>query len=293
MIVSMQVGDNWDLFLADARESAPLERLTTSEKVDISPTLSPDLATMIYVNNVRRQTPRRLRIAGAADGSGDRPLFDPVPSECAHIMSRPAWHPTDPNILALPCSDDDGRSHLYLIRLNGTIVREIKLDEDRVGDPTFSPDGKRLVFWGDSGDLSKKGSDDDGGTLYLVAADGKGPVEQLTKPNIQGQDSDAAWSPTSDVIAFRRRADEGPTQIYSMTMKGTRKVESLTSGPGDKSDPSWSPSGAEIAFKSSQATDDVTERDRVWVMDADGGDPHVLWTKNAASVQGAPSWSRR
>ena len=114
-----------------------------------TPTLSvPDFATVIYVLDPDgSDETRTLRVAGAADGKGDRELFDPVPSVCAGRMNRPAWNPADPTILAIPCTDKNGVWGLYLIKTDGTVIREVRTGQQRVDDPTFSPDGSELAFW--------------------------------------------------------------------------------------------------------------------------------------------------
>ena len=295
----MQVDGNWDLYLADTTAEAPVQPLIDSDLVDISPALSPDLATVVYIHNKAGDPIRRLRVAGAADGRDDRPLFDEVPSVCAGNMYRPAWNPADPNVLAAPCRDADGRHGLYLMRVDGTVLNQVDLDEERIGDATFSPDGSRLAFWAGDGDGFDGVAEDDGGELYTVAGDGKGKPRRLTRAIIGGQDADPVWSPNGETIAFRRRTDDGTkggnTDIYTVAANGSGAPVRLTDAPSEESDPSWSPAGDQIAFKSNAAAsqwpgDPVP---RVWVMDATGENRRVLWTLDAPFEQAAPAWSRR
>ena len=108
--------------------------------------LSPDQESLIYQHDPdMNDRVRTLRVA-AEDGSHAQELFATVPSVCAGLMYRPAWDPTDPTLLAVPCTDRRGRYGLYLFRTDGTLVQKLTTDGDRADDPTFGPDG-RLVFW--------------------------------------------------------------------------------------------------------------------------------------------------
>jgi Tol biopolymer transport system component len=110
--------------------------------------LSADRRTVIYMHDTDVSDNRRtLRVAGAADGKGDRELFSPVPPVCNAKMYRSAQSPRDSNLLAVPCTNTNGHWGLYLIRIDGTLIGEIQHPGKAVDDPTFSPDGKQLAFW--------------------------------------------------------------------------------------------------------------------------------------------------
>lgn len=102
----------------------------------------------------------------AADGSGDRPLFD-LPNGCERAI-RPAWDPADPSRLAVPCISAAGEYSLRIIRTDGTVLRRITPPEGttRMDDPSFSHDGKVLGFW------AAPDNGWDGGTLFTVPTSG-------------------------------------------------------------------------------------------------------------------------
>lgn len=139
-------------------------------------------------------------------------------------------------------------------------------------NPTWSPDGKRLLI------ESSTGGDRD---LYTLNADGSN-VKELTFSI--GVDQDGAWSPSSTRIAFEsNRNNLSGADVFVMNADGTGQTR-LTSGVGFNGDPAWSPDGTQIAFTSdSGGTKDI------WVMDADGSRPRQL--TNAVRTDENPQWS--
>ncbi|HEY5786638.1 MAG TPA: Hsp70 family protein [Microlunatus sp.] len=293
LIVPMQVKGQWRLYLGDTESSAPVRQLTSGPGNAYTPALSPDFTTMIYLVDADGSGIHRiLRFAGAADGREPKDLFRTVPDFCAGNMFRPAWRPDDPTVLAVPCLDDQGRYGLYLVRTNGTLIHQVRVDQQRVDDPTFSPIGDQLAFW--AGPLSGF----DGGTIYTTDGDGAGAPEAVTKAAVAGQDTDPAWSPVGDEIVFRRRVSDGTTggnaEIFSMRSNGS-EPKPLTSDSADEQDPSWSRFGNRIVYKSAAPTKEWPGKAiaRAWIMNADGTGKRVLWTDGATGMQGAPVWSRR
>jgi Tol biopolymer transport system component len=77
---------------------------------------------------------------------------------------------------------------------------------------------------------------------------------------------------------------------------GKGEARPLANNPGaDEQDPSWSPSGNQIAYKSGARAEALPTLDRVWVMNSNGDNQHVLWSSGGAKLgaQTAPSWSSR
>jgi molecular chaperone DnaK len=294
LIVPMKVHGNWNLYLADTEKRAPVRQLTKADAIEYGQALSPDSRTVVYLYDEDPADDRRtLWVAGAADGSDPRPLFSHVPSVCNATMYRPAWSRSDPGLLAIPCSNKAGHLGLYLIRTDGTVVREIRLPGDAVDDPAFSPDGKQLAFW------SGPDRDVDGGSIYVETVDKSAPQRRLTRAALAGQDGDPVWSPDGKSIAFRRLVADGTVggnaDIFITRADGSGNPKRLTRGSGQDQDPSYSPDGSQIAYQSSTPTSDWPgpATARAWVMDRDGSHQRVLWTKSAPDKQVSPSWSAR
>jgi dipeptidyl aminopeptidase/acylaminoacyl peptidase len=125
--------------------------------------------------------------------------------------------------------------------------------------PAWSPDGGRIAY-------------ENGGSLYLVNADG------TSKRPLGVSGGGPAWSPDGTKIAFATG-----TGISVINADGTGLVD-LTDTPDGG--PSWSPDGSKIAF---QRFDLVTGQTGVWVMDADGSNPHELFDNDALNA--AIDWS--
>ncbi len=113
--------------------------------------------------------------------------------------------------------------------------------------PSWSPDGKQLVFTGYDGGLSD---------LYLVNADGSN-LRRLT--NDQYADLHPVWSPDGTTIAFA--TDRGPETDFETLRIGNMRIATydLATGridvlpgmeQGKNVSPQWSPDGQAIAFVS-------------------------------------------
>jgi molecular chaperone DnaK len=283
MLVPVLIDGAFDIYLGDTDSDAPVRPLIEAAGNDTNPSLSPDRATMIYTQD------GRLRVA-AADGSDPRDLFDPVPDECAKTMTRPAWDPSDPTRIVTACQSADGSWGLYVIRLDGTVLKKLSEGDDKVGDPGYSPDGAQVVFWAAPAD-----SGFDGGELFIADANGDRKPRRLTKSTATRHDADPAWSPNGDAVAFRRR-EKTNSDVYVVPADGSQSPLALADSSADEQDPSWSPAGDEIAYKSIEESSDWPDStlDRVWLMDSDGDGKRVLWTEDVRLLaQTAPAWTSR
>ena len=113
----------------------------------------------------------------------------------------------------------------------------------------------------------------------MIDADGTDAINLSRDP---GQDTDPAWSPDGETIAFTSEGDGGPG-LFLMHSSGLDKRGLDGDGGGENTTPAWSPDGSEIAFTS--------QRDglNISVMDADGANQTMLTTDPADDA--GPAWS--
>jgi Tol biopolymer transport system component len=139
-------------------------------------------------------------------------------------------------------------------------------------NPSWSPDGQRLVFDSDRTSAGQK-------QIYTMNASG-GDVRCLlcdTASNAQ-----PAWS-SSGLIAFQSNRSGSP-QIYTMNAEGG-EIHQIANQPGGSSDPSWSPNGSELAY-----TGGTPPHTQIFTVALDGGAPKQI-THDQQGDDELPAWS--
>jgi Tol biopolymer transport system component len=121
--------------------------------------------------------------------------------------------------------------------------------------------------------------------VFGPAADSILPTPSRGRPITAGQGFDATWSPDGLWVAFATTRT-GNSEIYRVRPDGTGP-ESLTRSPSNEGEPAYSPDGRFIAFTS----DGGGKGSRVYVMRANGRDPHPVAEDLPGTEQHAPAWS--
>ncbi len=134
-------------------------------------------------------------------------------------------------------------SHIYLINSDGSGIRKLTDGPFVDSDPSFFPNGRRIVF----GRRSDRHTH-----LFAIRLDGSG-LRQLT--NGPHNDSDPVVSPNGRRIAFVSDRDrdgrDDRSDIFSMRADGKR-LRVLIDGRRRELDPDYAPSGRQIAFASNR-----------------------------------------
>jgi Tol biopolymer transport system component len=116
----------------------------------------------------------------------------------------------------------------------------------RVGTPVISPDGRHAVVRVTQPAYE---ADEQSTDLHLLDLDGNDEPRQLTFS--AGSESQVAWSPDSNHIAFRaRRGDDEAAQIYLLSLSKGGEARRITDVPNGAAEPVFSPDGARLAFVS-------------------------------------------
>ncbi|HEX7296477.1 MAG TPA: hypothetical protein VF251_12025, partial [Pyrinomonadaceae bacterium] len=171
------------------------------------------------------------------------------------------------------------------IHTDGTGVEALTDQEMSSGMPSWSPDGKQVVYRVAQG-INRQ--------LYILDVATKKSHKLETGSNL---DTFPSWSPRGDWITFTSKRD-GDYEIYRIRPDGTG-LERLTHSPGNDAHAAFSPDGEWIAFSTARQgfKDEAVQLllaatfqpyGEIAVMRPDGSDVRLL-TDNSTE-EGAPSW---
>ena len=189
-------------------------------------------------------------------------------------------------------SQRDRNAEIYVMDADGGNQRRLTNNPASDYAPSWSPDGKRIVFVS-----NRDGHVDANGRLtsevYVMDTDGGNPRNLTDHPE---RDSSPSWSPDGKRIAFESdrdadREDPHNYEIYVMDADGNNP-QNLTNSPEEDRYPSWSPDGKRIVFsavRDGHFKNNLNITDEIYVMDADGGNQQRL-TENRNNDWN-PSWS--
>ncbi|MFA6548913.1 MAG: FlgD immunoglobulin-like domain containing protein, partial [Candidatus Margulisiibacteriota bacterium] len=164
----------------------------------------------------------------------------------------------------------DGDNEVYKMNVDGSSQIKITANSDSDENPSFSPDGTKIVF------VSRR---DGNCEIYKMNIDGTNQ-ERLTNNSIA--DCFPSFSPDNLKITFSSCRD-GNDDVYVMNADGSNQVR-LTNNAATDGISSFSPDGTKIIFSSSR--DGNYE---IYMMNADGSS-QINLTNNAA-VDTFPSFS--
>jgi TolB protein len=174
-----------------------------------------------------------------ADGSGRRLLF----GDAQKSALAPVWSPDGDRIAFgfggfFQTTGGLAAADVAVIDADGGNLKILTDSKANVGLPSWSPDGRRLVY-------REAGKARNGLSIVDVATG----VSTVLSTGASHENF-PAWSPLGDRIAFTSDRD-GDYDIYTVKADGT-DVRRLTRTPGNDAHNAWSPDGKWIAFTSAR-----------------------------------------
>ena len=139
-------------------------------------------------------------------------------------------------------------------------------------NPDISPDGRQVLY--SAGDMG-------GRDLYLLRVGG-GRAINLTASS-PADDTQGAFSPDGERIAFRSERDGGGLFVMGATGESVKRVTPAGF------DPRWSPDGRRLAYSTEAVVNPYSRvvRAELWTADVETGATTRVWTGDAVQ----PSWS--
>lgn len=235
-----------------------LRRLTRNRAADYAPVWSPDGTKLLFGSY--RDGDDELYVMDA-DGRNVRQL---TRNGAADLTAQ--WSPDGRFIAFTSDRARRGEHEIHVMRADGTGVRRLIRTtnhphwQDSQFSPTWSPDGKRILF--------SMTATDGNPELYVVGANGKG-LKRLTftrgSTEELGDDTMPHWSPSDRIVFVSNR--EGQSDLWTLRADGTGQRPVARRTKTDDWNPRLSPDGARIAFTQYV----IGSNDRsVWTIGADG-----------------------
>jgi TolB protein len=172
VIMSLQQGGNANLFVMDLRSKATT-RLTDTAAIDTAPSYSPDGARICFESD--RGGSQQIYVMAAQGGAAQRISFG------EGSYSTPVWSPRGDTIAFT--KQYQGKFAIGIMRTDGQGERILAEGFHNEG-PTFSPNGRVIMFFRDPGGEA-------GPSLFTIDITGRNEMKVPTP----GYASDPAWSP--------------------------------------------------------------------------------------------------
>ncbi len=226
-----QAGKNKELYVIDFN-GENLRKLTNHKSIVMSPSWNADGTAIYYTAFGQNGKPPQLY---RHDMKTDKNVRI---SSFPRMVIGTSLHPS--HELIATALTKDGNSEIYLLNFEGNVVERLTRNFATDVNPSFSPDGKDLVFV----------SDRDGSVqIYRRKSEGNERARRLTYRGLNNTAPD--WSPKGDRILFSGMDTDGFFDVFSMNREGGDMIR-LTYDSKNNEEPSWSPDGQLIVFCSNR-----------------------------------------
>jgi Tol biopolymer transport system component len=170
---------------------------------------------------------------------------------------------------------------LFTVGVEGSNLRRLTTSGGGKGSPSWSPEGRQIVFrWDPIGTSIETWNRSDIAIVTLA---------DLVVTTLAHEAWSPAWSPLGDWIAYYAASDTAPDGfgLYLIRPDGSDNHQILA---GDAEYPAWSPDGRRLAFMSlGFPAGSSSAAYEIYVVDVDGGNLQRL--TNVTGEDGWPAWS--
>ena len=157
---------------------------------------------------------------------------------------HPHWSPDGERIIYCSARDNTDQAYapegevyeIYTIKVDGTDAKRITNDKGINTYPSYSSDGRRIVF--------RKIIEQKNSEIFVMNADGSSPRNLTNNPAFDGW---PRWSPNNSKIVFGSNREGKDYEIYVMNADGS-SAQQITKLHGRNTSPKWSPDGKKISF---------------------------------------------
>jgi tol-pal system beta propeller repeat protein TolB len=241
-------------------------RLTTEDNIQhVYPSLSPDGQSLLYAA-FREQNVYEIYKLDLVDGSVDR-LTNKI-----GVLTSPEFSPDGERITFTRGNPRTNQHQIMLMDANGD--NDGNIPQINGWDPTWSPDGKRILFASDRDGLTQ---------LFTMNLRGRQLFRVTNLPSIRGRSD---WSPDGQFIVTYS-GEPWNREVYIMGADGSN-VRQLTPSGGNSQGPAFSPDGQWVAFTAYFDRPGDDHGCEIYIIRTDGTDLRRLTDNDYCDYQ--PRW---
>ncbi len=263
--------DNYDVYKMDLLTGQET-RLTTGEKVDDYPAVSPDGKTIVFQSD--RDGDFDI-YAMDIDGNNVRQLTNNTV-----LDNVPSWSPDGTQIIFSSDTRNDGTFDIYSMQPDGSGLQMLFSNSQRNSHPRYNPEMKSLVFT--TGTPRDSGKWEIG--RYILSSQ-----DYTLMTNNDTRDRSPCYSPDGKQILFLT-AGIGDRQALGLSALAVMDADGSNAhivydGVGLEWGADYSPDGQYISFTTVAAS---TGRDEVFIMNADGSNIVQVTNQGGQSASWIP-----
>jgi len=259
-----------DIYTQKLDGSGKKQLTHTTIGTNTHPSWSPDGTKIVFMSS---RTGHQEIWVMDADGSNQKQLTHTDAMVINHLPS----YSSDGNRIIFTSTRDRGGgfNQAWVMNADGSDQKLLFRTEYPLAAPSFSPDGKKVVFGMLKPDSASSGAGADI-QVYTANTDGT-DMRQLTTPR-DAEFSDSTvpiYSPDGKKIAFWSGVEGMFGQIWVMDADGSNQKQLSTCPKATKTncdEPAWSADGKFIIYGTNRNNGPA----ETWIMNADGSDEHKL-----------------